>query len=139
MPEAETSDRGEVGVSEAVGDPGGLGERLAGRHRITAIETLECAGHQQVAPLDAIVLPVVEQSGCPREPSAAAGELALVEQSEPEPERVPRGPDGLAQAEGLVVGASQEFGHVVVATQQVRRDAQPLEVRELEHPAAVDR
>ena len=136
---SESCDRGEIRVVESVRDLGGLGKGRAGRLWVTGIEALERSGHQQVATFDAIVLALLEQSRRPRQPSAGAGDLALVEQPEAEPESVSSGSDGLAEAERLVVGAREEFCHIVVSAQQVGRLRQALEVREFEQSVAIGR
>ena len=69
-------ERHQIEVAEPIADLGGLtGDRVARLGRLPR-RVLKRVRHEQVAPLHAVALAVVEQPPRPGEPAGAAGELA---------------------------------------------------------------
>jgi hypothetical protein len=83
------------------------------------------------------VLAVVEQPARPGEPAATARLLTPEQQAERQPERAPGGPDGVAEAQALVMRTLPHGGAVVVTASQVGGGREPLEVGGLQRRLAV--
>ena len=100
---------------------------------------LEGHRHEQMPPLCAVALAIVEQPACAREPAAGAGELAAVQQDEDQPARASGGPQHVTPAQELVMRALPHLDAVLVPADEVRRRGQPLEVLRLERGLAIRR
>ena len=83
--------RDQVAIAKTVADLRGLAEHAVRTGGIAGEYALQCDGKEQIALLDAILVCVVEQLARPRDPAARARTLALVHQTEREPERASRG------------------------------------------------
>lgn len=94
---------------------------------------------QQVSPLHAVQLVVVQQPLCPGEPAAGAGHLLSVDQPEDQPERSPDSPHHLPPVKQLPVRPLPRRGGGLVLTNQVRSDRKSLEILRRQRRIAIRR
>jgi hypothetical protein len=125
---AEPAERHEVRVAEVVGDGGSLVKRRVRGRVVAVVHMLEGGGHEQIAPLHAVLVVVVEQALGTGEPAAAARHLALAEEREAQPERAACGPRNVAKAQVRVMRLRQGVGAVTVPAEQLGGHREPFEV-----------
>ena len=90
LADPQPPERHELGVAEALADPGRLVEDRVGGRWLALEQAPERVEHEQISSLHAVVPAIVEQPLAPRDPAPAARRLALDQQVEAEPERAAR-------------------------------------------------
>jgi hypothetical protein len=120
--------RGEVRVSEAVGDPGRL--RRVGQCGlpVSLAHLSQPDWDQQVAALGAVLTVLVDQAPGRREPPARERHLTLVHEAVPDPEASPRGHRQITGREVEAVRTHERRDVLLVPAEHVRRVAEALQV-----------
>jgi hypothetical protein len=95
-------------------------------------QALDRDRQEQIPPLDAVQVAVVEQSPGASEPAVAAGHLAAVQEFETQPERAPGGTGCIPHAQAFVERSRRGIVAVVVPARQIGSHGEPLEIRSLE-------
>ena len=101
--------RDQIHIAEPASNVGGLAKQGVRRFGIAFSDAPDSGRHEEIAVHDALVGPFREHSLSPRDPSSAAREVALVQQSKREPERASRSALPVAAAEERLVRASQDI------------------------------
>ena len=125
--DADTRQRADLDVTEAVADMHGGGEAGVGRLTVAAEDGLQAAGVAEVAVLYAVEARLVEQSLGPVDPATAPRQLTAVQQPEGDPERAPRRSGDIAPRRVRVVGGGPFLVALVAPTAQIRGGREPLE------------
>ena len=118
----------QVRVPATLADLGGLSR---GRVRSLAVASGKLLLHypqQQIAPLGALVLLVLQQPLCTGEPARRRPDLPSKEKTEAQPECGTDGTSMIADVEMGMMGAFKRSQIVVVPTDQIRRHRQQLEI-----------
>jgi len=119
---------GEIGVSEACRERGGLGEAVERAGVVAARHGHERLGKQEVAALDALEPAVVQQRLGTRQPTATLGRLPPLHEPEAEPESAAHSRNGLVVVEVGLMGADPGGGALLVVAGEMGGDRQPLQV-----------
>ena len=125
-------ERHQIDVTEPIADLGRLAGDRVGARPVARDRVLKRDRHQQMPSLRAVALAIVEQPACPREPAAAASELAAVHQDEDHPAGTACGPLLVTPAQELVMRTLPHLDAVLIPADEIRRHREPLEVLRLE-------
>jgi hypothetical protein len=120
--------RGEVGVCEAVRDPGRLLRIGQSGPPVTLAHLPQPDRDQQIATLGAVLTVLVEQSRGRPKPSTRQRHLTLVHEAVPDPERRPSRRRQVTGRELEVVGTHERRDVLLVPAEHVRRVAEQLQV-----------
>jgi hypothetical protein len=118
----------QVAIAKTVADLRSLAEHTVGTGSIAGEHALQCDGKEQVPLLDAILACVVEQLARPRDPAASPGTLALVHQTERQPERTSRGGRDGTTPQEFLVRTRPALRTLRVLANQVRGRREPFEI-----------
>ena len=113
-----------------------LGDR-ASPLQLARPEMLLREGQEQIPRFRRLSSLLVEQSLTPREPSGGGTGLAAHEEVEPDPERAAGGARPVARVPVRPVSALERAVELRLASDQVRRGRQPLEVRRAQGALAI--
>ena len=122
------AERAQVAVLVAVADLGHLRGRGPSGRVIAGGREAEYARQPQIAALDTVLAFGIDQALRPHEPAARPSHLAERDQAQRQPERGPRGPEGLARVESELMKPLEGLERRLVAPGEDRRPCQALDV-----------
>ena len=127
----------QVTLAEASAEAGRLVGDRASPLQLARPEMLLREGQEQIPRLRSLSSLLVEQSLTPREPSGGGTGLAAHEEVEADPERAAGGARPVARVPVRPVSALERAVELRLASDQVRRGRQPLEVRRAQGALAI--
>ena len=130
--------REQVRIAEALADPGGLPEDVAGRRDVPGRLVLENEREEHVPAFDAVLLALLEQPLRAPAPAGRAAHITAKREARANPERTAQGTRNLAGFRVELMCALETANPLVFVSEQVGRRGEQLEVRRLQPARLID-
>jgi hypothetical protein len=103
-----------------IGDVGGIAETCVGTLEVAGADPLHPSRQEQIASLNALTPAVIEQPPRPGDPAGTAGTLALLQETEGQPECAARRTFRQTAGDELLMRARPDGSRLIVFSDEIR-------------------
>jgi hypothetical protein len=127
-----SSQRHQLRGAEMFADFRSLSETRGGGAKITLEQEADGGRVKQISPFNAVQVAVINQLLPPVDPTAAAGELALVQEPRRPAKRPPRRPPDVADPQGFLMRTPPDINGLLVPADEIGGRPEQLQILKVE-------